>query len=67
VDGADFAPSEDSFAAFQRICKGLNETLGGWQELKNKDVAALNSLLGQSKIGTLPNYPAAAADSACTE
>jgi hypothetical protein len=65
VDGADFAPSEESFAAFRRVCKGLNEALGVWQEFKNKDVAALNSLLEKNKLATLPDFPHLAADADC--
>jgi len=64
VDGADFAPSEESFAAYRRICKGSNEALAAWQELKNKDVAALNTLLGKSNLTALPEVPDLAA---CTE
>src|SRR5947208_7694676 len=55
VDGADLAPSEESFAAYRRICKASNEALAAWQELKSKDVAALNSLLGKSNVTTLPD------------
>jgi len=65
VDGADFAPSEESFAACRRICKGLNEALAAWQELKNKDVAALNTLLGKSDLAALPEFPNLAAEEAC--
>jgi photosystem II stability/assembly factor-like uncharacterized protein len=65
VDGGDFAPSEESFAAFHRVCKGLNETLSAWQEFKNKDVAALNSLLEKNKLAALPDSPYLAADEAC--
>jgi photosystem II stability/assembly factor-like uncharacterized protein len=65
VDGADFAPSEESFAAYRRICKGLNEALAAWQELKNKDVAALNTLLGKSDLAALPEFPNLAAEEAC--
>src|SRR5258708_38700241 len=65
VDGADFAPSEESFVAYRRICKGLNEALAAWQELKNKDAAALNSLLGKSNITVLPDVPDLAGDAAC--
>jgi hypothetical protein len=65
VDGADFAPSEESFAAFRRVCKGANEALGTWQELKNKDVEALNALLGKNNLAALPSMPALAADIAC--
>jgi hypothetical protein len=65
VDGADFAPSEESFAAYRRICKGSNEAFAAWQELKNKDVAALNALLGKSNLTTLPEIPDLAAEAAC--
>jgi hypothetical protein len=65
VDGADFAPSEESFAAYRRICKGLNEALAAWQELRNKDAAALNTLLGKSNLTELPSVPDLAGDAAC--
>jgi len=65
VDGADFAPSEESFAAYRRICKGSNEALAAWQELKNKDVAALNALLGKSNLTALPEVPNLGAETAC--
>jgi hypothetical protein len=65
VDGADFAPSEESLAAYGRICKGLNEALAAWQELKNKEVAALNDLLGKSNLTALPDAPSLPADPDC--
>jgi len=65
VDGADFAPSEESFAAYRRICNAENEVLAGWQELKNKDVAALNVLLGKSSLAPLPEFPNLAAEAEC--
>jgi hypothetical protein len=65
VDGADSAPSEESFAAYRRICKGENEALAAWQELKSKDVPALNILLGKSNLAKLPDAPGLAADAAC--
>src|SRR5882724_64852 len=65
VDGADFVPSEESFAAYRRICKGSNEALAAWQELKNKDVAALNTLLGKSNLTALPEVPNLGAETAC--
>jgi photosystem II stability/assembly factor-like uncharacterized protein len=65
LDGADFAPSEESFVAYRRICKGLDETLGAWRELKNKDAAALKILLGTSNLPALPEFPHLAADDAC--
>jgi photosystem II stability/assembly factor-like uncharacterized protein len=57
VDGADFAPSEESFAAYQRTCKALNATLEGWQEIKNKDLPAFRATLSQNSIAPLPEYP----------
>jgi len=65
VDGADFAPSEESFAAYRRICKGENEALAAWQDLKNKDVAALKTLLGKSNLTAIPDVPKLAPDEAC--
>src|SRR5467141_545893 len=65
VDGADFAPSEESFAAYRRICKGSNEAFAAWQELKNKDLAALNTLLGKSNLAALPEVPDIEAEAAC--
>jgi hypothetical protein len=65
VDGADFAPSEESFAAYRRICKGSNEALAAWQELKNKEVAALNTLLGKSNLTALPEVPNPGAETPC--
>jgi photosystem II stability/assembly factor-like uncharacterized protein len=65
VDGADFAPSEESFAAYRRICKGSNEALGVWQELKNKELAALNGLLGKGNLTQLPDFPNLPADGDC--
>src|SRR2546428_9083708 len=38
VDGADFAPSEESVAAYRRIGKGSNEALPACQEFNNKQV-----------------------------
>ena len=65
VDGADFAPSEESFAAYRRICRGFNEAASAWQELKNKDAAALNELLTKNNLRTLPQSPDLAAEPAC--
>src|SRR5260370_1894766 len=55
VDGPDFPPSEESFAAYRRICKGLNEALASLQEPKDKDVAALNTLLRKSNANAVPH------------
>jgi hypothetical protein len=65
VDGADFAPSEESFAAYRRICKGSNEALAAWQELKNKEATALNTLLAKGNMTALPQVPDIGVDAAC--
>jgi hypothetical protein len=57
VDGADFAPSEESFAAYQRTCKALNTTLEMWQEIRGKDLPAFRAMLGQNNLESLPDYP----------
>jgi photosystem II stability/assembly factor-like uncharacterized protein len=57
VDGADSAPSEESFAAYQRTCKALNTTLEAWQAIKSTDLPTFNVTLSQNKIATIPNYP----------
>src|SRR6267154_1529481 len=56
VDGADFAPSEESLAAYQRVCKGLNATLGILQEIKEKDIAGFKAKLSGNQAATWPEY-----------
>ena len=65
VDGADFAPSEESFAAFRWVCAGWKEQLAGWEGLKNKDVEALNLLLGKNNLALVPKMPGVSADTSC--
>ncbi|HKW65377.1 MAG TPA: hypothetical protein VJN89_22690 [Candidatus Acidoferrum sp.] len=65
VDGADFAPSEESFAAFRRVCQGWKEQLSNWEQLKNKDAQAFSSLLEKSNLPQLPSMTAVAADVSC--
>jgi hypothetical protein len=65
VDGADAAPSEESFVAQRRICKGFNEALGAWQELKSKDVAALSDLLGKNGLPALPDAAELSSETDC--
>jgi len=57
VDGADFAPSEESFAAHQRICKALNTTLETWREIAAKDLVVFRAILTQNNAASLPDYP----------
>jgi photosystem II stability/assembly factor-like uncharacterized protein len=57
VDSGDFAPSAESFEAFQRVCTTMNETLQQWQQLNAKDLAAFNDALEQQKLTAIPKYP----------
>jgi len=65
VDGADFAPSEESFAAFRRVCQGWKEELGTWQELKSKDVEAFNTVLSKNNLAPVASMPAVVVDTPC--
>ena len=65
VDGADFAPSEESFAAFRRVCQGWKEQLSAWQDLKSKDVVAFNVVLNKSNLAAVSGMPAVTADTPC--
>lgn len=65
VDGADFAPSEESFAAYQRTCKALNTTLAAWQEIKTKDLPAFGATLAQNNLPALPQVTALSAIEGC--
>jgi hypothetical protein len=57
VDGADFAPSQESFAAYQRTCKALNTTLETWQETKTKDLPPFRATLAQNNTPAPPGFP----------
>ncbi len=65
VDGADFGPSAESFAALQRVCAGMNSALAGWQQVKGKELAAFHAMVDAQKPGAIPDYPAIAADPDC--
>jgi photosystem II stability/assembly factor-like uncharacterized protein len=45
VDGADAAPSPDAVTGFDKIQPELAATLAAWEEMKTKDLAALNAEL----------------------
>jgi hypothetical protein len=65
VDGADFAPSDESFYAFQKVCTAMNETLQQWQQLNAKDLVAFNEILEQQKLAAIPKYPPIAVATNC--
>ena len=65
VDGADSAPSEESFASFRRVCQEWKEQLGNWEQLKSKEVEPFSSLLGKSNLAPVASMPTVAADVSC--
>jgi hypothetical protein len=65
VDGADLAPTAAQQDSFQRTCEKLNAALAQWQEIKEKDTAALRTLLEQQKLPALPELPQLKTDAAC--
>jgi photosystem II stability/assembly factor-like uncharacterized protein len=65
VDGADFAPSEASFAALQKVCGAMNDTFGEWQQFKAKDLGDFRKLIDSQKPGAIPDYPSLAPDPNC--
>ena len=65
VDGADSAPSEESFAAFRRVCQGWKEKLSAWQDLKNKDLEEFNAVLAKNNLAQLASMSAVPADVSC--
>jgi photosystem II stability/assembly factor-like uncharacterized protein len=57
VDGSDQAPSPDAVSGFEQARAGLDRALAAWDEIKRKDLAALNLRLkqaGQAEISPTP-------------
>ena len=53
VDSADAAPTTQEISTFAEVQQALGEDLAAWNEIKNKDIPALNAQLsqaGQSRI-----------------
>jgi hypothetical protein len=65
VDSADFAPSDESFAALERVCAAMNDAIQQWQQLKEKDLAVFNQTLDPQKRKAIPDYPAIGAATNC--
>jgi len=61
VEQADAAPSQGMHETFVDSCEQLGKALSQWDELKSKDLAALNALLGARKLAALPATPSAPA------
>jgi photosystem II stability/assembly factor-like uncharacterized protein len=55
VDGADAAPSPDAVAGFEQVQPAIAPALAAWEQVKEKDLAALNAELeraGEKPIAT---------------
>ncbi len=65
VDGADFAPSAESFTSFQKVCAAMNGALEGWQQLKTKELPEFRKTLDAQKASAIPEYAAIAAEANC--
>jgi hypothetical protein len=58
VEQGDFAPTQAMQETYHDACQQLTQALTQWEELKSKELAALNALLGASKIAVPPPSPA---------
>jgi uncharacterized membrane protein YgcG len=58
VEQGDFAPTQAMQETYRDACQQLTQALTQWEELKSKELAALNALLGASKIAVPPPAPA---------
>jgi photosystem II stability/assembly factor-like uncharacterized protein len=65
VDGADLAPTSQSFRAFESACQELNTNIKKWEMMKKDDLTGLNALLVEQKISTISNFPAIAPTAGC--
>jgi hypothetical protein len=59
VEQGDYAPTQAMLETYQDTCQQLAKALAQWEELKTKELAALNALLSTSKIAAPPPVPAA--------
>lgn len=50
ADHADVRPTTQALAASEQAHKGLENVLARWNQLKTKDVAAVNEQLKQAKL-----------------
>ena len=50
VDDTDMPPTTQAVAATSALQRNLNEVFGRWDELKSKDVKALNDQLSKANL-----------------
>ena len=53
VDSADAPPTTQAASAFREVQQALNEQLAAWNELKSKDVPALNAQMTQAGLSAI--------------
>jgi hypothetical protein len=58
VEQGDFAPTQAMQETYHESCQQLTQALAQWEELKSKELAALNAILGAGKIAVPPPAPA---------
>jgi hypothetical protein len=60
VDSADTAPTKQSYQVFDDLHKQLEDLLGTWREIQDKDLAAFNDLVRKENISAVSVPPAGA-------
>jgi photosystem II stability/assembly factor-like uncharacterized protein len=63
VDSADAAPTSQALAMFADVKTALDQQLSAWNEIKSRDIAALNSQLRKRKLPELNPALAPSAES----
>lgn len=58
VEQSDNAPTQAMQETYHDTCEQLAQALTQWEEVKTKDLATLNALLGVAKIAAPPPAPA---------
>jgi hypothetical protein len=53
IEGADTTPTTQAVAAVAEVQKALDSLLARWQELRSRDLPALNDQLKQSNLPPL--------------
>jgi len=57
VDGSDNAPTQQSYAVFDKLSAPIGEQLAKWKDLKEKDLPALNDKISKANIPAIALTP----------
>jgi hypothetical protein len=57
VDSSDNAPTQQSYAVFDKLTVPIGEQLAKWQELKDKDLPAVNDKISKANIPAIALTP----------